>query len=147
MKKAINLKRIFLLTLLFLLGTTKMCFADVYVSPTEDFIIIIPILAVVLAILAVVLVIDLVCMLVGKVKKSKELLSKTRKIGESIFYYILITLGLMEAAAVFVIEYPLCIIPFIIIFISLFFRLQKRNKQVSYAIIGLFVMAGSSFLL
>ena len=35
MKKVINLKRICLLFLLFALGATPICYADLYVSPTE----------------------------------------------------------------------------------------------------------------
>ena len=90
MKKVNNLKRIVLLTLLFVLGTTTMCFADVYVSPTENFIRAVPLLGIALIIFAVILVIDLVCMAVGKMNNSEELISKTKKIAV-IFVFIYFT--------------------------------------------------------
>lgn len=139
MKKVINLKRIVLLTLLFVLGTTTMCFADVYVSPTENFIIAVPLLGIALIILAVILVIDLVCMAVGKMNNSEELLSKTKKIAESLFYYILLILGLIIAVFALAPMFIISIIPFVAIFISLYLRLKEQDKKASYLVIGIYL--------
>lgn len=139
MKKIINLKRIVLLTLLFVLGTTTMCFADVYVSPTDNFILVVPLLKIALIILAVILVIDLVCMAVGKMINSEELIFKTKKIAESLFYYILLILGLIIAVSVLAQIFIMSIIPFVAIFISLYLRVKKQNKKASYLVIGIYL--------
>lgn len=139
MKKVNNLKRIVLLTLLFVLGTTTMCFADVYVSPTENFIIAVPLLGIALIIFAVILVIDLVCMAVGKMNNSEELISKTKKITESLFYYILLILGLIIAVFALAQIFVMSIIPFVAIFVSLYLRLKKQNKKASYLVIGIYL--------
>ena len=139
MKKIMNLKKIVLLTLLFVLGTTTMCWADVYVSPTEDSIIAVPFLGIALIILAVILVIDLICMAVGKMNNSEELISKTKKIAESLFYYILILLGLISAIVALAGTFILSIIPFIAIFISIYLRLKSKNKKASYLVIGIYL--------
>ena len=143
MKKVINLKRIVLLTLLFVLGTTTMCFADVYVyvsSPIEDFAFLtMPFLGIALIILAVVLDIDLVCMGVGKINNSEELISKTKNVAENLFYYILILLGLISATGALSLKFILSIIPLIAIFISIYLRLKSKNKKASYLVIGIYL--------
>lgn len=140
MKKIINLRRIILLTLFFVLETTKICFADVYISPTEDFLVAVPVLGVALIILTVILVIDLVCMAVGKKNNSEELISKTKKNAEILLYYMLLILGLIIAMFIFSTIFLLSIIPFIAIAVSLFLRLVKKNKKASYLVMGIYIL-------
>lgn len=87
MKKLINVGKVILLAVIFVVGTTNICFADTYISLTDqfiwnysDFICIIEI------ILAVLFIISLVCMIIGKIGKLDNLLSKSKKICENLFY-------------------------------------------------------------
>ena len=139
MKKISTVKKIILLTLLVAMGTTTMSFADLYVSPTRTFIITIPIIGIVLIVLAVLLIIDLVSMLVGKITKEKELISKTKKYAESLFYYILFLIGLLVAFIIFSTFFIMSILPFALIICSLYQRLNKNNKKNSYIIIGVYL--------
>ena len=139
MKKVINLKRICLLFLLFALGATPICYADLYVSPTEKLIVAVPFLGIALIILAVILIVNLVCMAVGKTNKSEELVSKTKKDTESIFYYLLLLLGLAFAITVFSNMPIIGIVPLAVVFVSLYLRLKKENKKASYIILGIYL--------
>ena len=139
MKKIINLKRICLLFLLFVLGATPICYADLYVSPTEKLIAAVPFLGIALIILAVIFIVNLVCMAVGKTNKSEELVSKTKKDTESIFYYLLLLLGLAFAVTVFSSMPIIGIVPLAVVFVSLYLRLKKENKKSSYIVLGIYL--------
>ena len=162
MKKIISICKILLLTILFVIGTANRCFADVYVSPLEismwsyeNIIFLIE------AILAVLFIISLVCMIIGKIEKSDELLSKSKMICENIFYYFIIIIGLTFAVTIFTrIHYDFikCFsrehfslgnilsmyltgtLPLIFTVLSLFFRLKNRNKKISYIILGIYLI-------
>lgn len=139
MRKLISIGKVLLLTLLLVLGTTNVCFADIYVSPTENFIVAIPVLGVILAILGVLLVIALVCMIIAKVNDSEELLNKSKNICENLLYYILFIIGLV--IAIFALEwiFILGILPLIVLFVSLFLRLKSKNKKASYTVLGIYL--------
>ena len=139
MKKIISIGKVLLLIILFVLGTANRCFADVYVSPTEGFIVAIPVLGVILAILGVVFVIALVCMLVAKINNSEELLSKSKNICENLLYYILFVVGLVAAIFALAWIFIFGIFPLIIVFVSLFLRLKSKNKKESYIVLGIYL--------
>lgn len=140
MKRIISIGKVLLLTTLFVLGTANRCFADVYVSPTEGFIVAIPVLGVILAILGVLLVIALICMLVAKVNNSEELFNKSKTICENLLYYILFVVGLVIAIFVLADDlFILRILPLIAVFVSLFLRLKSKNKKASYMVLGIYL--------
>lgn len=139
MKKIISIGKVLLLTILFVLGTANRCFADVYVSPTEGFIVAIPVLGVILAIWGVIFVIALVCMLVAKINNSEELLSKSKNICENLLYYILFVVGLVVAIFELAQLFILGILPLIAVFVSLFLRLKSKNKKASYIVLGIYL--------
>ena len=68
-------------------------------------------------------------MAVGKTNKSEELVSKTKKDTESIFYYLLLLLGLAFAVTVFSSMPIIGIVPLAVVFVSLYLRLKKENKK------------------
>ena len=139
MKKTISIGKVLLLTILFVLGTANRCFADIYVSPTEGFIVAIPVLGVILAILGVLFVIALVCMLIAKINNSNELLSKSKNVCENLLYYILFVVGLVVAVFALAQSFILGILPLIAVFVSLFLRLKSKNKKVSYIVLGIYL--------
>ena len=127
MKKIINIGKVLLLTIIFVIGTANRCFADVYASPTEGLIFTIPILGVISAILGVLFVISLVCMLIAKIKNSEELLSKSKKICEILLYYILFVVGLIVAMCFLALFFILGIIHLVAEFVSLFLIINGTN--------------------
>lgn len=137
MKKIINIGKVLLLTILFVLGTANSCFADVYFSPTEGFIVAIPVLGVILAILGVIFVIALVCMLIAKINNSEELLSKSKNICENLLYYILLVVGLVVAVFVVAWMFILGILPLIATLISFILRVLSKKKA-SYIVLGIY---------
>ena len=140
MKKIINLKRIMILTLFFILGHTPVYFADIYISPTENFVYITtPLFSLMFIILMMLLAIDVVCMGAGKISKSDKLVTTTKNIAENLLYYMLILLALISAVYMLTGTYAVSIIPFVVIFASIFLRLKYKNKVVSYMVIGLYL--------
>lgn len=149
MKKLISIGKVLLLTILFVLGTTNRCFADVYVSPTENFALAIPVLGVILAILVVLLVIALVCMIIAKINNSEDLLTKSKKVCENLLYYSLLVIGLIVAIFISAFLFILGILPLIAMFVSLFLRLKSKNKKASYIVLVIYfgLTLGSLLLL
>ena len=88
MKKIVSIGKVILLSILFILGTTNICLADVYVQPIEpidspfienELITIngvenlFKISFIIVIIMNVILVIGLICLLIAKLNKSEEL--------------------------------------------------------------------------
>ena len=141
MKKIINIRKVLLLTILFIFETANRCFADVYVSPIEEIRFAVPVLGVILVILGVIFVIALVCMLVAKINNSEELLSKSKNISENLLYYILVVIGLVVSVyllSLFILGI-LGIISLIILYVSLSLRLKSKDKKASYIVLGTFL--------
>lgn len=167
MKKIISIGKVLLLTFLFVLGTSNRCFADVYISPTESFMWSYgSIIFIIEAILAVLFIISLVCMIIGEIGESDQLLSKSKRICENLFYYFIIIIGLIFAVIMFITIKPYYFIewfswdgfrssfslgeifimfligtlPLIFTVLSLFFRLKSKNKKNSYIILGIYLI-------
>ncbi len=166
MKKSIDIGgKILLFSILFILGTTNICLADLYTSPQEMFMMyygdfIYSFIFTIEAILAVLFIISLICIIIGRIGKIDELLSKSKKVCENLFYYFIIIIGLAFAIFVFAMLEPYHIIsrfswddfywlipiflagtlPLIFTILSLFFRLKSKNKRISYITLGIYLI-------
>lgn len=137
MRKLINVGKVLLLTVLFILGTANICFADIYISPTEKLAVYVPVIEIILAILGVLFAIALICMIIAKIINSEELLDKSKKISENLLYYILFVIALVVDIFILSMLFILGILALITIVVSLFLRLKIKNKKASYIVLGI----------
>ena len=135
MKKLISIGKTILLAILFILGNTNICSADVYVSPTEDLKIAIPVVGVVLAILGVLLLIAIVCIIIAKATNSEELFNKSKSVSENLFYYIILLIELEFVISILSFYFESGVLPLVLLWVSLFLRLKSKNKNASYTIL------------
>lgn len=142
MKKLVSVVKILLLTIVFVLGTTNRCFADIYVDPMEEYFEgAISILIVLLIVLLAIFIIALVCMLIAKnIIDSEDLFKKSKTICENLLYYILLILGLISTIRMVDWSYILVkILSLIAMGVSLFLRLKSKNKKASYIVLGVYL--------
>lgn len=109
-------------------------------------------------ILAIILIIALICLVIGKMKKSNNLLNKSAKICENSLYYLISVLGLANAIFMFqwriskiegtvtqysyfkILIFLSAILPLFFVCLSLFFRLKEKDKKFSYVILLMYLM-------
>ncbi len=165
MKKLIIIGKVFLLTALFVLGTANICFADVYISPVEKFRSISGIPIVIEIVLMVIFLISVICMLIGKLGKIEDLLNRSKKVSENIFYYFIFIIGLCFAIISYwalesysfldwltweymktfekILMTLIALLPLPCLILSLCFRFFKsntNNKKISYIILVIYLI-------
>ena len=162
MKKVINVGKVLLLTIVFILGVSNICFADVYgmggglnpissdpppapdtspMSPIEETIQAIPFqLRIVLRILEILFFITFVCMLVAKVCEVEELLKKCNNILENLFYYILVLIGIMSVFGLKEFNQIFMWMAILEVLISLVLRIKFKMKKESYIFLFIYFL-------
>ena len=136
MKIMIDIKKIILFTTLFLLGISSVCFADVFNPIPSGFSgNLITTLGVVIYISGI---ITLFCIIIGKIIKSEKLYEKSKKIFGNIFYIWGLWINVIIIMIISNISKSFNIIMLLIIILllvsaalSLYFRIQKKNKKLS----------------
>ena len=88
------LKKLLLLTLAFICANVSVCYGDMIVRKPISFFGRYTVFIVIAVAMLVILLISLLCMLVGKCIKSKDLVIKTKKVAENVFYYLLVIGGI-----------------------------------------------------
>jgi len=135
MKKLINIGRVGLLAILFVLGITNICFADVY-SPPLGLTPVASILGITVFVLIIAFLISVIVMIIAKVGKSEELFSKSKNISGSLAYYILF--GYIMDILVFDLFYGELKVGILItsaLAISLFVKIKYKKKAVACLVI------------
>ncbi len=131
MKNLDVLKRIMLLTMLFMFGVMPVCFADVVSIEHDLAMITIPFVTIIFIILLVALIIALICLCIGKAQKVEKLQTKAKKSSESLLFY-LVTVFALWIGLLFVDFFGA--ITFILIIIALILRIKMKKKKLAYII-------------
>lgn len=162
MKELKKVKKILIVIVLLILICTNFSFAIV-VEPTpfEKFVLIYKtILFSTILILIAFLIIELICIVIGKISKSDKLLSKSKKICERLVYYSVSIIGLSYSipfAIVYIYNKIIQptdanglylhifvflgrILPLILLSVSLYYRLKKKDKKKSYIILIMYIV-------
>ena len=140
MKKVVYLTTTFLALTLMTAGNIKICYADMYVEPRLGDVSLYPETSMKgrmgMAVFVLVLLLPFICRIILRLSHAESKTGEGEKILEGLCYNILILTAIPFSIMIFNSSEILCLVPFLIVLASLYFRWKKKNKGISYAIIA-----------
>ncbi|MBR1883563.1 MAG: hypothetical protein IJ809_01225 [Clostridia bacterium] len=139
------LKKVIVITMMLFMFAINYCYADVYISPEQQLAMDVSfnsqqIFDVAIIAFALALGISAICLLIGKLIKEENLRSNSRKAVDTIFYLILVLVGLKYSFAILDIEIVISILSLLDILVSLFVRFKLKKKIWSYITLGIWLV-------